>query len=1117
MSLGRILPNELKKGGTMKGFGMSSRRAIFVLLLGLGFGLVSLPTMAQNYVPATSSTCDLGDITDAHDTTRFNPEWAPINIDADHPLPNNVPNILEGFVAPVPSTENQNSQAPAEVSEEEIPWNHYTHDYTFKVVPDSTYQYLLSSWTRFPNDVIVTLPGSDAEAQAVCTAPYGFGGLGGTYQGNNRCLLYSGETCPDQTKGDSCHHPDMEVEWENGSVMHVNSDSANNTRKWGALPEYAWPSVGDRVWLEGRWIFDCGHTGMNDGLSKLNDLGLLPSGTTLNDWVKFESEIHPPRALATFRLGHTSMSQEQTNSSGDPYRAQSDEPSSWLPVTGTAFPQQNGTPPWTPPTLIPVTEADIFVSGNGGGANDLCNIVNRSDSSGDCSPYSHTGPAITINNYNYVFDIYPPGTNYAAQETNGTFKVSPPTPDSSLQWRILDHSDLIPEHTCGPDKTYCKAADPILCLIGASTPPTPGDPVSQTNLGTSCPGLQPGETPTRLRVILPFYTDTLPPPQGNNQNDTYFAQSILLGWDDVPDGQERPAMRRRGVTLEEFKVNQNGRCTICGDGDWRVFIDVAGQWRWISWLYDTNNGIYAFDGGDNSGHGDPLTENGDDDFYHFTKTPWTVDVVDGRTIHVAVGGFDSGPSDGGYCDSYSGSGCDYSAWSTIFHLGIADVIALARVGTYEFDLYPGDCANECTVEIPETETERQYTTTFKTFEIDAATPPAATLAIGDPQYNGFVSSATPFTLSSSDLGVQGFQYRFHEQGGPLPTYATSPFPIHWTSANLSGGASSLSVYLNGASDIGDGPYDFQYAAQSIWNLLEPRHTSSVTLDTTPPVATITQPAATQYGHNVTLTLGYSVSDGSGSGVKSFTPKMDGETASQFCAASNPNCLDSGQPIYLISMSLGTHTFSVDSVDNVNNAGTNSVIFTITVTFDSLKGDVNDLVSLGCIDNISQSLLSKISAAQNLNGKGQTQAAINTLSALINEVQAQAGKHISTTCTDPSGRPFNPVQLLIGDAQYLQGTLGQLKPNPVIGSVLNSNNVGINGLTVNLVNSSKTVIATATTDSVGLFYFADTSGLTVGANYTVKVTLPKGYKSSTPASQAFTWNAVGVALSNFVLN
>ncbi len=1008
-----------------------SRRSVAITFLPVvSVILLSWRATAQNYVPATSSTCDLGDITDAHDTTRFNPEWAPINTDSNHPLPNNVPNIVEGFVAPVPSTENQNSQAPAEVSEEEVPWNHYTHDYTFKVVPDPVYQYLLSSWTRLPADVVVTLSGTDSEAKGECSL------LGGTYQGNNKCLLLAAETCPDGTQGDSCHHPDMEVEWENGSVMHVNSDSANDTRKWGALPEYAWPSVGDRVWVEGRWIFDCGHTGVSGNWGEVSDLGLLPSGTTLNDWVKFESEIHPPRALATFRLNHTSLSLEQTANSGNPYRSQSDEPSSWLPVTGTALPQQAGTPPWTPPTLIPATQADIFVSGNGGGANDLCNIVNRSDSSGDCSPYSHTGPVIPINSYNYVFDIYPPGTNYAAQENNGTFKVSPPTPDSSLQWRILDHSDLIPEHTCGPDKTYCKPLDPILCLIGASTKPTPGDPVAQTNLGTSCPALQPGETPTRLRVILPFA----------GSDATYFAQSILLGWDDVPDGEQRPAMRRRGVTLEEFKVNQNGRCTICGDGDWRVFIDIAGQWRWISWLYDTDNGIYAFDGGDNSGHGDPLTENGDDDFYHFTKTPWIVDVIDGRTIHVAVGGYDSGPSDGGYCDAYSGDHCDYGFWNFI-GLGISDAIALARIGTYEFDLYPGDCANECTVEIPETETERKYTTTFKTFELPAPTPPTGTLNIGDPHYNNFVSSATPFTLKSTDSGVQDFQYRFHPQGGRLPIYSSAPFPIYWTSANLPANSQSVSVYLNGASAVGDGAYDFQYSAQSIWNLLEPRHIQTVTLDNTPPVATISQPTPTQYTHADILTLSYLVSDGTGSGVKSSTPKMDGSTT----LPDNTPVTGNGQMIPLLIMALGSHTFSVDSVDNLNNSGTNSVTFTIVVTPDSLITEVNEFLGLGCIDNsgIANSLASKMAAVKNAIANGQIQAAINILSAFITEVQAQAGKHISTTCT-AGGHTYHPVQTLIGDAQYLLGTLGaQLKADPILGSVLNSTQLGISGATVNL--------------------------------------------------------------------
>src|SRR5262249_8552880 len=157
-------------------------------------------------------------------------------------------------------------------------------------------------------------------------------------------------------------------------------------------------------------------------------------------------------------------------------------------------------------------------------------------------------------------------------------------------------------------------------------------------------------------------------------------------------------------------------------------------------------------------------------------------------IHVAVGGYDSGPSDGGYCDSYSGSGCDYSVWSLI-GLGVSDAIALARLGTYQFDLSPGDCATTCPNEIPETQTESHCTTSFKMAEGPAPTPRNSPLQLGDPHYNSYVSSATPFTLSSADAGVQGFQYRFHKQGAALAVYASSPFPVYWTNASLSGSQS----------------------------------------------------------------------------------------------------------------------------------------------------------------------------------------------------------------------------------------------------------------------------------------------------------------------------------------
>ena len=394
-------------------------------------------------------------------------------------------------------------------------------------------------------------------------------------------------------------------------------------------------------------------------------------------------------------------------------------------------------------------------------------------------------------------------------------------------------------------------------------------------------------------------------------------------------------------------------------------------------------------------------------------------------------------------------------------------------------------------------------------EVSASTPPTSgDPAIGKPNYVGnsgtFVTSSTPVTLTPL-APATNFQYRFYKQGGVLPTFASAlSFPVHWTSADVAGNP-SVDVFLKSAGGAsGDGPYNFQYSAEQNYQLLEQRHTNSLILDNTPPATTFVQPyAGATYGHSAPLTLSYSVNDGTGSGVDASTlnPKMDSQTTAQFGAG-----LANMATIYLESMSLGAHAFSVDAADNLGNAGTSTVTFTITVTFDSLAGDVTGMPS-GCIDNISQSLLAKISAAKNAYSKGQVQTAINILQALIYEVQAQAGKHISTSCKDPSGRTFNPVLLLLGDAQYLQASLAsQLKANPIMGGVLSSSNLAISGTTVSLMSSSKTVVATSLTDTAGFYYFADTSGLTRSSNYTIKVTLPKGYKSSTPASLAFTWSA-----------
>lgn len=45
------------------------------------------------------------------------------------------------------------------------------------------------------------------------------------------------------------------------------------------LPDWAWPQDGSRVWIVGRWIYDCGHP----------------------EAIGHKSEIHPPKAVVSFR------------------------------------------------------------------------------------------------------------------------------------------------------------------------------------------------------------------------------------------------------------------------------------------------------------------------------------------------------------------------------------------------------------------------------------------------------------------------------------------------------------------------------------------------------------------------------------------------------------------------------------------------------------------------------------------------------------------------------------------------------------------------------------------------------------------------------------------------
>jgi ABC-type transporter Mla subunit MlaD len=63
--------------------------------------------------------------------------------------------------------------------------------------------------------------------------------------------------------------------------------------------------------------------------------------------------------------------------------------------------------------------------------------------------------------------------------------------------------------------------------------------------------------------------------------------------------------------------------------------------------------------------------------------------------------------------------------------------------------------------------------------------------------------------------------------------------------------------------------------------------------------------------------------------------------------------------------------------------------------------VGQLLAAGSIDNAgnANSLTSKLDAAAQQIAKGNTKAAINQLNALLNELNAQAGKHITQQADD----------------------------------------------------------------------------------------------------------------------
>jgi hypothetical protein len=230
------------------------------------------------------------------------------------------------------------------------------------------------------------------------------------------------------------------------------------------------------------------------------------------------------------------------------------------------------------------------------------------------------------------------------------------------------------------------------------------------------------------------------------------------------------------------------------------------------------------------------------------------------------------------------------------------------------------------------------------------------------------------------------------------------------------------------------------------------------------------------------------------------------------------------------------TFTQTPVNLPGNGIANSTLnvgLSTSSTISSIGTTIGSLLANNCIDNsgIANALTSKVSAAQGAISGGQVQAAINTLTALSNQVRAQAGKHIATSCSTTfpmlvTASPGNevrftfvnitlsPVAILNNEIQNIITGLkaSAVTADPITGFVVNSSGVGLPGAIVSIVNSQNKAVATANTDVTGFYYFSTTSTLSGGAAYTIKVTgFPPGHSSAT-SYPSFTWGGKGLAFT-----
>ena len=270
--------------------------------------------------------------------------------------------------------------------------------------------------------------------------------------------------------------------------------------------------------------------------------------------------------------------------------------------------------------------------------------------------------------------------------------------------------------------------------------------------------------------------------------------------------------------------------------------------------------------------------------------------------------------------------------------------------------------------------------------IGAGTPPPDTTApttavslAGTAGANGWFTSSVTVTLHAADdddgTGVASVEYSLN--GAGWQRY-TGPFVV------VAQGTSTVRAR----------------ATDRAGNAENPGASGTFMVDSIAPVLAINSPAATEYLHTASVQVSFAATDAL-SGLVGATATLDD------VAVTN------GQTVQLLTLSLGTHIFTVSASDRAGNTSSTGIGFTVVATIDTLIGAVNNFVSAGEINaQLGRSLLSKLQDANQALSRGNVTATQNKLTEFKNQVAAKSEQGIAPAA----------AELLIADADYVIGTL-----------------------------------------------------------------------------------------------